>query len=177
MLVRRASDSILTTFIFTVYPDQQLFRYAKRPLRRYLLGPFAGFLIAILAPVTGQRNDKSGRGIFWLGVNTMLLVGSMAACFFVDPHSAVPVAGYHPDFCGELVQQFACVNITPCAAYLPAEISARFRAPDGLPGYIGGILALAVVLWGFVPTPKGARPTTDNALNIRAVALFAPPGV
>lgn len=99
-------DSIMMTFIFTVYLTSSYFGTPEETSSALSLGlTIAGFLIAILAPVTGQRNDKSGRGIFWLGVNTLLLVGSMAACFFVAPHPAVPVAGCHPDFCGERVQR------------------------------------------------------------------------
>ena len=79
-------DSIMTTFIFTVYLTSSYFGTPEETSSALSLGlTIAGFLIAILAPVTGQRNDKSGKGIFWLGVNTMLLVGSMAACFFVGP--------------------------------------------------------------------------------------------
>jgi len=40
-------------------------------------------------------------------------------------------------------------------------------------GYLGGVLALGVVLWGFVLEPNGLRLSTDDAFNIRAVALFS----
>ena len=67
-------DSIMTTFIFTVYLTSSYFGTPEETSSALSLGlTIAGFLIAILAPVTGQRNDKSGRGIFWLGVNTLLL--------------------------------------------------------------------------------------------------------
>ena len=92
--------------IFTVYLTSSYFGTPEETSSALSLGlTIAGFLIAILAPVTGQRNDKSGRGIFWLGVNTLLLVASMAACFFVAPTPAVPVAWCDPDFCGERVQR------------------------------------------------------------------------
>ena len=61
--------------IFTVYLTSSYFGTPEETSSALSLGlTIAGFLIAILAPVTGQRNDKSGRGIFWLGVNTLLLV-------------------------------------------------------------------------------------------------------
>ncbi len=43
----------------------------------------AGFLIAVLAPVTGQRFDAAGRRKWALGVLTFATVGCMAAMFLV----------------------------------------------------------------------------------------------
>ena len=40
-------------------------------------------------------------------------------------------------------------------------------------GYVGGLVALIIVLWGFVLEPNGLHLSTDNAFNIRAVALFS----
>ena len=70
--------------------------------------------------------------------------------------------------------EFAYVNYN---AVLPRishpENIGKISGAGWAAGYIGGILALAVVLWGFVLTPQVLGLTTDNALNIRAVALFA----
>lgn len=168
-------DSIMMTFIFTVYLTSSYFGTPEETSSALSLGlTIAGFLIAILAPVTGQRNDKSGRGIFWLGVNTLLLVASMAACFFVAPTPQYLWLGVTLISAASVFSEFAYVNYN---AVLP-----RISNPDNIgkisgagwaAGYIGGILALAVVLWGFVLTPEVLGLTTDNALNIRAVALFA----
>lgn len=168
-------DSIMMTFIFTVYLTSSYFGTPEETSSALSLGlTIAGFLIAILAPVTGQRNDKSGRGIFWLGVNTLLLVASMAACFFVAPTPQYLWLGVALISAASVFSEFAYVNYN---AVLP-----RISNPDNIgkisgagwaAGYIGGILALAVVLWGFVLTPEVLGLTTENALNIRAVALFA----
>ena len=75
-------DSIMMTFIFTVYLTSGYFGTPEHTSSVLSLGlTVAGFLIAFLAPVTGQRNDRSGHGIFWLGVNTVLLVALMAASY------------------------------------------------------------------------------------------------
>ena len=168
-------DSIMTTFIFTVYLTSSYFGTPEETSSALSLGlTVAGFLIAILAPVTGQRNDKSGRGIFWLGVNTMLLVGSMAACFFVGPTPQYLWLGVALISAASVFSEFAYVNYN---AVLPRishpENIGKISGAGWAAGYIGGILALAVVLWGFVLTPEVLGLTTDNALNIRAVALFA----
>ena len=168
-------DSIMTTFIFTVYLTSSYFGTPEETSSALSLGlTIAGFLIAILAPVTGQRNDKSGKGIFWLGVNTMLLVGSMAACFFVGPTPQYLWLGVALISAASVFSEFAYVNYN---AVLPRishpENIGKISGAGWAAGYIGGILALAVVLWGFVLTPEVLGLTTDNALNIRAVALFA----
>ncbi len=149
-------DSIMTTFIFTVYLTSSYFGTPEETSSALSLGlTIAGFLIAILAPVTGQRNDKSGRGIFWLGVNTMLLVGSMAACFFVNFTPQYLWLGVALISAASVFSEFAYVNYN---AVLPRishpENIGKISGAGWAAGYIGGILALAVVLWGFVLTPR-----------------------
>ncbi len=45
----------------------------------------AGILVALLAPILGQRSDGSGRRKLWLGINSGILVLVMAAMVFVAP--------------------------------------------------------------------------------------------
>ena len=168
-------DSIMMTFIFTVYLTSSYFGSTEQTSSALSLGlTVAGFFIAIFAPVTGQRNDKSGRGIFWLGVNTVLLVVAMAACFFVAPVPKYLWLGVLLISAASIFSEFAYVNYN---AVLPS-ISAKenIGKVSGLgwaAGYIGGILALAVVLWGFVMAPETLGLPTEDSLNIRSVALFA----
>ena len=49
----------------------------------------------------------------------------------------------------------------------PGIISARFPGTGWAAGYIGDILALAVVLWGFVLSPSSLGLSEGGALNIR----------
>src|SRR5690554_445286 len=44
----------------------------------------AGILIAVVAPVLGQRADASGKRKAWLGGATLLLVACVAGLFFVE---------------------------------------------------------------------------------------------
>ena len=165
----------MMTFIFTVYLTSSYFGSTEQTSSALSLGlTVAGFFIAIFAPVTGQRNDKSGRGIFWLGVNTVLLVVAMAACFFVAPATKYLWLGVLLISAASVFSEFAYVNYN---AVLPS-ISAKenIGKVSGLgwaAGYIGGILALAVVLWGFVMAPETLGLPTEDSLNIRSVALFA----
>ena len=71
----------MTTFIFTVYLTSAYFGSKEGTSAALSLGlTIAGFFIALLAPVTGQRADKTGKGVFWLGVNTLSLVALTALC-------------------------------------------------------------------------------------------------
>ena len=168
-------DSIMMTFIFTVYLTSGYFGTPEHTSSVLSLGlTVAGFLIAFLAPVTGQRNDRSGRGIFWLGVNTVLLVALMAACFFIAPDPGYLWLGVLLVSAASVFSEFAYVNYN---AVLPRishpENIGKISGAGWAAGYIGGIIALGVVLWGFVLTPQVLGLTTDDALNIRAVTLFA----
>lgn len=168
-------DSIMMTFIFTVYLTSGYFGTPEHTSSVLSLGlTVAGFLIAFLAPVTGQRNDRSGHGIFWLGVNTVLLVALMAACFFIAPDPGYLWLGVLLVSAASVFSEFAYVNYN---AVLPRishpENIGKISGAGWAAGYIGGIIALGVVLWGFVLTPQVLGLTTDDALNIRAVTLFA----
>lgn len=168
-------DSIMMTFIFTVYLTSGYFGTPEQTSSALSLGlTVAGFLIAFLAPVTGQRNDKSGRGIFWLGVNTVLLVAFMAACFFVVPDPGYLWLGVFLVSAASVFSEFAYVNYN---AVLPRVSNpnniGKISGTGWAAGYIGGILALAVVLWGFVLSPSSLGLSEEGALNIRAVTLFA----
>ena len=145
--------------IFTVYLTSSYFGTPEETSSALSLGlTIAGFLIAILAPVTGQRNDKSGRGIFWLGVNTLLLVASMAACFFVAPTPQYLWLGVTLISAASVFSEFAYVNYN---AVLPRishpEISVRFGRRMGCrlhwrhPGAGCGAV-------GFCAYPRSTRP-------------------
>lgn len=168
-------DTIMTTFIFTVYLTSAYFGSKEGTSAALSLGlTIAGFFIALLAPVTGQRADKTGKGVFWLGVNTLSLVALTALCFFVAPSPAYLWLGVTLVSAASVFSEFAFVNYN---AVLP-----RVSTPNNIgkisglgwsAGYLGGVLALGVVLWGFVLEPNGLRLSTDDAFNIRAVALFS----
>ena len=64
-----AFNAVVTTFVFTVYLTSDTFgeeAAVSAQLGWALAG--AGLLIALLAPVTGQRSDSGGRRKFWLAV-------------------------------------------------------------------------------------------------------------
>ena len=43
-----------------------------------------GVVVAILAPIVGQRTDRGGRRRRWLGINTLVVIVATLAMFFVE---------------------------------------------------------------------------------------------
>ena len=68
------------------------------PVERARLGPRAspGIVVALLAPVLGQRTDGSGRRKLWLGINTGVVVLMTALMFFVVGRARVLPARRRP---------------------------------------------------------------------------------
>jgi UMF1 family MFS transporter len=106
-----------------------------------------GFLIAILAPVLGQRNDASGNRKRWLGIWTALLIVSTGALFFVAPEPGYFFLGAILVATANLISEFANVNyyamLTQVAT--PATVGRVSGLGWGF-GYLGGIIMLGLVL-------------------------------
>ncbi len=169
-----AFNAVMTTFVFTVYLTGEPFGgedHASEVLG-YGMGA-AGVLVALLAPVVGQRSDGAGRRKLWLGVNTMLTALLTALCFFVYPQYPFLWLGVGLLALANVFDEFAVVNYN---AMLPGlagrEHIGRVSGQGWAMGYFGGIVALTIVLFGFI-TPGLLGLPEEDALNVRAVALFS----
>lgn len=83
-----AFNAVATTFVFSTYlTSDGLFTDAGTANSHLSIGlTVAGLIIALLAPITGQRADRRGKGGVWLGWFTGAVVLSMLAMFFVAPN-------------------------------------------------------------------------------------------
>lgn len=130
----------------------------------------AGILIALLAPVLGQRADLAGRRKLWLGGATAALVACMFALFFVQGAPAYFVLGISLIAAGTVFSEIAGVNYNAMLVQVstPKTVGKVSGLGWGL-GYIGGIVALVLVViattfdWWGMPT--------DNGLAYRVIAL------
>jgi len=170
-------NAVVTTFVFTVYlTTADGFggeTVVSAQLGWALAG--AGLLIALLAPVTGQRSDSSGRRKFWLGVNTYIVVAITAALFFVQPDQDYLWLGLLLVAAGNVFFEFAGVNYNAMLAQVstPATLGRVSGFGWGM-GYIGGIVLLLVVYFGFISPDVGLfGVTSDNGMDVRVSMLIA----
>jgi UMF1 family MFS transporter len=181
--------SVITTFVFTVYVTSSLFL----PEDIKALGPgtaewdlglsvlsrdlgfalaAAGILVAVLAPVFGQRSDRQGRRKLWLGINTVLIILAQALMFFVEAAPAFFWLGVTLVAAGNVFADIANVNYN--AMLVQVSTRKTVGRVSGLGwgfGYFGGIVSLLIAYFGFI---EGDILGFGNAngLDIRQVALF-----
>ncbi|BDZ54929.1 MFS transporter [Agromyces marinus] len=122
----------------------------------------SGVLIALLAPVLGQRADAAGRRKLWLAGATAALVLSMAALFFVQGSPAYFLLGISLIAAGTVFSEIAGVNYNAMLVQVstPRTVGRVSGLGWGL-GYLGGIVALVLVViatafdWWGMPTDDG----------------------
>ncbi|MET4782888.1 MFS transporter [Glaciihabitans sp. UYNi722] len=200
-----AFNAVITTFVFTVYltgslfvdpvlranmlaetdpagPAHKLVAAAEAPLSSglgYALA-IAGIVVALIAPVLGQRTDASGRRKLWLAINTGVVVLVTALMFFVQGQPSYFLLGLGLLAVGTVFYEIATVNYN--AMLIQVSTPKTVGKVSGLgwgAGYLGGIVLLLVVYFGLVV--NGATPgtggllgvTEDNGLNIRIIAVIA----
>ena len=70
-----AFNAVMITFVFGTYLASETFGPDDRGTSWLAAGnAIAGAIIALTAPVIGQRADRDGRRTLWLGINTGLVI-------------------------------------------------------------------------------------------------------
>ncbi|MDJ0394444.1 MFS transporter [Rhodococcus sp. G-MC3] len=177
-----AFNAVILTFVFSVYltdgvGDDLPGSISATSWFSWSVG-LAGVVIAVLAPVSGQRFDARGTRKKSLALLTGLTVVSMAGLFFVKDD-------YHYLWLGLVL--LAAGSIMFELASIPYNAMLRqVSTPDNIGkvsgfgwsmGYFGGIVLLLICYLGFISGDGDTRGlfglTTDGGLNIRLVALLA----
>ena len=181
--------SVITTFVFTVYVTSSLFlpediRALGEDSDAYQRGlaelssdlgfaiALAGVIVALLAPVLGQRSDRAGRRKLWLGVNTGLVVLAQASMFFVEATPSFFWLGITLVAAGNVFAEIANVNYNAMLVQVakPSTVGRVSGLGWGF-GYLGGIVALLVSYFGFIEGDVLGL-GSENGIDIRAIALF-----
>lgn len=174
-----AFNAVLGTFVFAVYltgtvGDDLPGEVSANSWLGYGLGA-SGLLVAVLAPVIGQRADESGRRRRSVAVWTALVVACSAAMFLVRDDHRWFALGLALLALGSVFLEFATVsyNALLVAVSTPATVG-RVSGFGWAMGYLGGIVALLGVYLGLIVDGGGLAgvPTADG-FNIRLVALLA----
>lgn len=130
----------------------------------------AGILIALLAPVLGQRADAAGRKKLMLAIFTGLLVLAQFAMFFVDGVPAYFWLGVALIAIGSVFAEIANVNYY--ALMVSVSTPKTVGRVSGLGwgfGYLGGIIALTLVVGAIM----GGLLDGTNPMTFRIIALGA----
>ncbi len=180
-----AFNAVVTTFVFSTYLASGLFvdpaivaaagddernpalMLAKANNATVISGALtiAGVLVAVLAPILGQRSDGSGRRKLWLGVNTGLVVLSMAAMFFVAPVPGYLYFGAALLAAGNLFFEFAGVNYNAMLVQVSnSKTVGRVSGFGWGMGYVGGIVLLVILLVLFIQS--FGSDTGNGLLNV-----------
>lgn len=126
--------------------------------------------ILLLAPVLGQRADAAGRQKLWLGIGTGALVFCMLGLWFVEPTPSLFWLGVALISAGSVFGEIAAVNSN--AMLIGIANQKNVGRISGLGwgfGYIGGILALVIVV--VLDTFDWFGMSTDNGLAYRLIAV------
>ncbi len=171
-----AYNAVILTFVFSVYLTTAV--GDQRPEASAWLGysiGAAGLLIALMAPVIGQRADSAGRRKLATGFWTALTIVTMALLFLVRDDYSYLWLGLLLLALGSVFFELASVsyNAMLCQVSTPATIG-RISGFGWSMGYFGGIVLLLVVYYGFISGEGGlAGVSTADGFNFRLVALVA----
>jgi UMF1 family MFS transporter len=181
-------NSVILTFIFTaLYLTTDVFLPAdiaalpkKDPAKVAGLADLAsgfgfaiflaGLVILVLAPVLGQRADRTGSRKAGLLVYTILLILCMGSLFFVQGQPSYFVLGASLVAIGSVFSELAGVNYN--AMLVQVSTKKTIGRVSGLGwglGYIGGIVALVIVVVAYIFDWFGL--SEDNGLPFRIVAI------
>jgi UMF1 family MFS transporter len=125
-------------------------------------------IIALVAPVLGQRNDAAGNRKLWLGIWTGLLVVATGALFFVAPEPGYFLFGAILIAFASVISEIAAVNYYA----MLTQVSTRSTVGrvSGLGwgfGYLGGIIMLTLVIAWQLSGWSGL----DQSTGLRLVAV------
>jgi UMF1 family MFS transporter len=169
-------NAVMVTFVFATYLASDAFGPDDRGTQWLTTAnAIGGLVIALTAPVIGQRSDRGGRRKLWLGLNTGVVIILTALCFFVRPEESYLLLGVMLIAAANVAFEFAGVNYN--AMLLQVATPTTIGKVSGIgwgAGYVGGIFLLLVLYIGFISGDTHSFGiTNDDAMNVRVVALFS----
>ena len=179
-----AFNAVIVTFVFSVYLTDSVGKDLEEPFSAAtwlsIAIALAGLVIALTAPVMGQRADRGGRRRRSLAVWTYLTIALTALMFLVDADAPQPWfwVGLVLLAVGSITFEFAEVSYFAMLRQVstPATVG-RVSGFGWAMGYFGGIFLLLAAFLGFISGDGDERGllgiSTDGGLNVRMVCLIA----
>ena len=166
-------SALMVTFVFGTYIADAVGPGGQGSQYLTTANLVAGIIIALTAPVVGQRADRAGRRQLWLRVTTALVIVLCAAHFFVKPDTGYLLLGVTLMATMTLFDEFASLNYN--AMITDISDHQRMGRVSGIgwgAGYLGGIFLLAIAYFGMVAGEGGLLGLpTEEGFNIRLVAV------
>ena len=160
-----AFNAVATTFVFSTYLSSSAFGNSAHESE--LLGVYmaiAGIVIAIVAPVAGQRTDASGRRKLWLAINSGVVALCLLGTVFVKNEPGYLWLGLLCIAVGTVFYELATVFYNSLLPHVSTpKTVGKVSAFGWSMGYFGGIVLLLIILVFFV---EGGTSTTSGLLNI-----------
>lgn len=162
---------VVMTFIFAAYFTQAV---AANPVEGTALWGWAmtaaAVLIGTTSPVFGAIADAGGRRKPWLAAFVLIAALAMAALWQVEPHPEHVLLALMlvvlADVASEVLQAFYNAMLADLA---PTDQVGRWSGLGWGLGYVAGILALVLLLFGFIqrqPPLFGLDPATAENVRI-----------
>jgi UMF1 family MFS transporter len=135
----------------------------------------AGLLIALIAPITGQRADAGGHRKRSLAIWSALVIAVMLCMYTVKNEPSYLWIALVLLAAGAVFQEFAVVSYNAMLQQVSTpESIGRVSGFGWSMGYFGGIFLLLISYVGFIAPDVGwFGVTSAGGLNIRAVAVFS----
>lgn len=175
-----AFNAVITSFVFGPYVVRGVVGDARPgglTANTWLgiSGFVAGVVVALIAPVTGQRSDASGHRRRNLAIWTALVVAAMLGLFTVRNEPAYLWTALVLLAAGAVFQEFAGVSYNAMLPQISTrETLGRISGFGWSMGYVGGIFLLLICYVGFIAPAVGwFGVTSAGGLNIRTVAVFS----
>lgn len=132
-----------------------------------------GIVVAILAPVVGQRTDQGGRRKRWLGINTLIVILTTFAMFTVQGKPGFFTYGIVLITIATIFYEMANVNYNAMLMQITNKSNiGRVSGFGWGMGYVGGIVVLVIALAGFI-MGDWLGIGTEDGINIRMLAIVA----
>ncbi|WP_448070856.1 MFS transporter [Georgenia yuyongxinii] len=169
-----AFNTVILSFVFSVYvtgtvaadPEngQQVYSNAQT---------VAGILVALLAPLMGAWADRVRNRRLLLTISTLAVVLTMAAMWFVRPENSYLLLGVTLIALASVIAEIAVVFYNGMLLQISSPTTVgRISGTAWALGYVGGVVALVIALFGFILDGGMLGIPTDDAANARGVALL-----
>ncbi|MFV0451644.1 MAG: MFS transporter [Propioniciclava sp.] len=164
-------NTVVITFVFSVYITSAAFGTENdTSIALSVSTAVSGLIVALVAPVLGQNSDRTGRTVRNLRWQTWLMALLVAGLFFVRPEPGYLWIGLGILGVASIVGEIASVNYYALLDEVATkENVGRVSGFGWGMGYLGGIIALLVLYFGFISPDVGLFGVSDtDGLDIRA---------